>query len=168
MAFFFTADEHYFHEKIIGYCNRPFGSVEEMNDELIRRHNEVVTERDTVFHLGDFCWNKDSDEIRRQLNGLHMFISGSHDKWMMDTYFPQILERRFNEYYIVMCHYAMAVWPRSHYNSWHLYGHSHGRFENVGKSIDVGVDCNNYYPFSFNLIKTIMEGKPDNPNLVKK
>ena len=27
---------------------------------------------------------------------------------------------------VVLCHYAMRVWDRSHYGSWHLYGHSHG------------------------------------------
>jgi calcineurin-like phosphoesterase family protein len=30
--YFLISDEHYGHEKVIGYCNRPFGSVEEMNE----------------------------------------------------------------------------------------------------------------------------------------
>jgi hypothetical protein len=27
---------------------------------------------------------------------------------------------------IVLCHYAMRVWNRSHHGAWHLYGHSRG------------------------------------------
>jgi calcineurin-like phosphoesterase family protein len=61
----------------------------------------------------------------------------------------------------------MRVWPRSHYNSWHLFGHSHGKLEPVGKSWDVGVDKNNFIPLSLTQIEKIMEKRPDNPNFVK-
>ena len=53
---FFTSDTHFFHEGIIRFCNRPFGSVEEMNETLIRNWNEKVPEDGTVFHLGDFAF----------------------------------------------------------------------------------------------------------------
>ena len=39
---FFTSDTHFFHEGIIKFCNRPFESVEEMNETLIRNWNETV------------------------------------------------------------------------------------------------------------------------------
>lgn len=79
---FFTSDEHYFHSNIIKpeYCNRPFANVEEMNAELIRRHNELVKPGDEVFHLGDFTFNKNRvKEILSQLNGKHHLIMGNHD-----------------------------------------------------------------------------------------
>lgn len=49
---------------------------------------------------------------------------------------------------IVLCHYAMRTWDRSHYNSWHLYGHSHGELPSIGMSMDVGVDVWDYKPIS--------------------
>ena len=69
---------------------------------------------------------------------------------------------------IVLCHYCMRVWPKSHYGSWQLFGHSHGGLPGVGKQMDVGVDTNSYYPYSLGEIKEIMKDKPDNFNLVKK
>jgi calcineurin-like phosphoesterase family protein len=40
----------------------------------------------------------------------------------------------------------MRVWPRSHHNSWQLYGHSHGKLLPIGKQWDIGVDNNDFYP----------------------
>jgi len=68
---------------------------------------------------------------------------------------------------IVLCHYAMKVWPKSHYNSWHLYGHSHGHIQNQGKSFDVGVDCNNFTPLSFEQVKEKMNLLQNNFNYIQ-
>ncbi|MFR5135571.1 MAG: phosphoesterase, partial [Acutalibacter sp.] len=54
MSAFFIADTHFGDGNILRYENRPFATVEEMDQELIRRWNEKVGEGDTVFHLGDF------------------------------------------------------------------------------------------------------------------
>jgi calcineurin-like phosphoesterase family protein len=56
--FFFTADEHYGQANIIKYCDRPFASVEEMDSEIIKRHNELVGPKDVVIHAGDFTLAK--------------------------------------------------------------------------------------------------------------
>ena len=168
MKFYFTADEHYGHANIIKYCHRPFESVKEMDEEIIRKHNEVVGEEDTVFHLGDFTLKRGEmvKSYIRRLNGNHIFVRGSHDYWMGDGY-SEIIEKKINDIYIVMCHYAMRVWSKSHYNSWQLYGHSHGGLKEVGKQLDVGVDTNDFYPYSFEDIKEIMDIKPNNFNLIK-
>lgn len=172
MNYFFTADEHYGHANIIKYCNRPFKNSFEMDIEIIKRHNEVVKDNDMVYHLGDFTLHKNYEFIKKtyidKLNGQHYFIKGSHDKWLNEKS-TKIYEKRFGDNYIVMCHYAMLVWPRSHYNSWNLFGHSHGGLKRTqGKQMDVGVDNFNFYPVSLDEIIEIMKNKPDNFNLVKK
>jgi calcineurin-like phosphoesterase family protein len=63
---FFTSDTHFFHEGIIRFCNRPFGSVEEMNETLIRNWNEKVPEDGTVFHLGDFAMGGSAEWSRQE------------------------------------------------------------------------------------------------------
>ena len=54
MTIFFTSDTHFGHAKIIEYLNRPFATAEEMDEQLAVRWNEIVGEKDTVYHLGDF------------------------------------------------------------------------------------------------------------------
>lgn len=174
MKYFFTADEHYGHANIIKYCNRPFPDPAIMDNEIIKRHNEVVGEHDTTFHLGDFTFYKDLNKVRniiRRLNGNHVFLRGNHDYWMdeinaaneFDNY-DSIEEIELEGEYIVMCHYNMRVWNRSHHGSWQLFGHSHGKLEGVGKQIDVGVDTHNFYPYSFEEVKQIMKTRGNNFN----
>ena len=61
----------------------------------------------------------------------------------------------------------MRVWHKSHFNSWQLYGHSHGSLEPIGKQLDVGVDTNRFKPISFDQIKNLMNSKPNNFNYIQ-
>lgn len=168
MTYFFTADEHLGHTNIIKYCNRPFYTGEEMDSVIIGRHNEVVGAEDLVIHAGDFTLRKELREVEnyiRRLNGKHIFLRGSHDYWMDDSY-HEIWEKEIDGHFIVVCHYAMKVWERSHYDSWQLFGHSHGKIEGVGKQMDIGVDTHNFYPYSLREIEDIMSKKKDNFNFL--
>ena len=79
----FSSDHHFFHNNIIKYCNRPFETVEEMNEALVKNWNSVVGPDDHVYHLGDFCfgnvekWNWCLEPGR--LNGHIHLILGNHD-----------------------------------------------------------------------------------------
>jgi len=177
MNFFFTADEHFGHANIIKYCNRPYKNVEEMNKDLIARFNKKVPDSNQSFtvHAGDFCFGKSYAEAYnyiKYLNGHHIFLMGSHDVWLRNdpnrVSTHEIWEKRIDGQLVVVCHYAMRTWAASHYNSWHLYGHSHGKLESIGKSHDIGVDNNEFSPLSWDDLRAIMTNKPDNPNLVVK
>ena len=161
---YFTADTHFQHKNIIKYCNRPFFNIEEHDETLIDNWNKVVKDDDIIYHLGDFCFS-DHNKILRRLKGKIIFIKGSHDKWLTH---PYIINLVIDKKPITLCHYAMRVWHRSHYNSWSLFGHSHGNLKGQGKSFDVGVDCWGYKPISWDEVKFIMTSKPDNFNLVKR
>jgi calcineurin-like phosphoesterase family protein len=62
---------------------------------------------------------------------------------------------------IILFHYAMRTWNGSHRGVWQLYGHSHGTLpdDEMALSVDVGVDCHNFYPVSYEEIKEIMKRK---------
>ena len=162
--FFFTADEHYNHPNILKFMNRPWNNITEMNLDLVRRNNEVVSKEDFVIHAGDFCWKGSAEFIKslqKSLIGQHIYLRGSHDNWMNGSH-HEIWERTIDGQHIVVCHYAMRTWGKSHWNSWQLHGHSHGKLDSIGKQYDVGVDTNNFYPVSFDKIKEIMDKKEDN------
>lgn len=172
---FFTADQHYNHYNIIKYCNCPFSSVQEMNKTMIVNHNSVVKSDDTIYMLGDVALGhpKHLKPILERLNGHKILIIGSHDKTTLQykKYFDHISSRMditINGHHIALCHYCMRTWSRSHWNSYMLYGHSHGTLDPIGKSWDVGVDKNNFTPLSLEQIIKIMKNRPDNPNLIRR
>lgn len=81
MSNFYIADLHFGHQNIIRFDNRPFDSVEEMNETLISNWNKKVKQGDTTYILGDFCWGKEPEwiEILDKLNGNKVLIRGNHD-----------------------------------------------------------------------------------------
>ncbi len=87
----FTADNHFGHENIIKYCNRPFETIEEMDNILIDNWNSIIEPGNTVYHLGDFCLG--GKEMARlyfnQLNGQIKVLSNPwhHDsRWLGGSY----------------------------------------------------------------------------------
>lgn len=78
-----TSDTHFNHVNIIKYCNRPFLSVEEMNEVIINNWNDVVPKGATVYHLGDFALGDKSliPDLLNRLNGHIKFVMGNHDNY---------------------------------------------------------------------------------------
>lgn len=168
---FFSSDIHFSHKNIIKYCDRPFKDVETMNREIIHRWNLKVPKDGVVYILGDISmtisWRK-TVELVEQLNGTKHLIFGNHDSHLIDIkefrnlfhtisplkeIYVQDEELEDGKILIVLCHYAMRVWNQSHRGSWHLYGHSHGTLPEVKASLDIGLDTNNMYPYSYEDIK---------------
>lgn len=177
MMIYFTSDLHLEHNNIIKYCNRPFADAKEMFDEFIRRWNSVVTDKDIVYVLGDFCVGdgKTCHSFFDQVNykEVHL-IKGNHDKSMKGS-----IKQRFttvsdykeiwipnpdnpfgDEQLVVLCHYAFRVWNQSHRGSWNLYGHSHGATPGNSQQLDVGVDCWDYTPCSIPQIQQRLRTLP--------
>lgn len=111
---YFTSDAHYFHKKVISYCNRPFSSVEEMNEKLIENWNKTVRKNDIVYILGDFafCGIDKMKEIVTKLNGEKRFVKGNHDpslKKLLEVGFTQVYENEKvklnNHHEVLMSHF---------------------------------------------------------------
>ena len=177
---FFTSDTHFQHFNVIEYCNRPFHSKEEMDSTLVKNWNSVVGKDDIIFVLGDFCFggSKSWSYLLDALNGEKYLIWGNHDKnpthkWkdvrniinlLIDD--PEIKDGQR----IALCHYPMLSWYQSHRGAWQLFGHVHGdsTFKYFGEDgfsvkgkitpnqLDVGVDVHNFYPISYQEVKSII------------
>lgn len=178
---YFTSDWHLDHKNIIQYSNRPFNSIDEMNNCIIENVNAVAKpEEDDIFFLGDFAFGKNIERIldfRRRIHCESFYIIfGNHDK-LLRKYADVLDHSRINvlgDYYelstyigtgqkqkIVLSHYAFKVWNKCHYGSYHLYGHSHGSLRDDPNSLsfDVGVDTNNFKPYSLLDVEKIMKAK---------
>jgi calcineurin-like phosphoesterase family protein len=170
MAVFFTSDTHFGHEAAIRNCERPFTSIDEMDEVLIARWNDTVAPSDTVYHLGDFlCQSpRDAAYYLDRLNGDIHLVEGNHDKGMLRAHAGRfasvsiVSEMAIAGQKLVLCHYPMREWNGCYHGAWHLHGHVHGRMNHdpVGHSMDVGVDCNeNYRPWSFEEVAAILSDR---------
>lgn len=168
---FYTSDLHLGHKNIIEYENRPYDSVEEMDEALINNWNSKVTDKDEVWVLGDFCL-KGVDrtlEYLNCLNGTIHLLKGNHDKaferekfyYELNTINMYGLRIQYEGYYkhmndsgreVVLFHYPIMFWDgQDDRGSYHLYGHMHstshgGQQHPHPDAFNVGVDVNNYYP----------------------
>lgn len=171
---YFTSDTHFFHKNIIKYCDRPFESVENMNDRIISQWNSIVSPDDIVFHLGDVCFGgkqKWLDTIGK-CNGTKFLIKGNHDMesppedifWDIFNQEMIIVEdEEIGEQKVFMHHFPFLTWPEQAQGCWQLFGHIHSKNgESVWKDslkvgqYDVGMDNNDYKPVSFQEIKEII------------
>lgn len=134
---YYISDWHYGHANCISFDGRPFVSCEQMNGELIKRWNQVITNRDSVFVLGDMFWCKGDEavDVLEKLNGQKFLVKGNHDR-CHDTKFvkqfasiKEYMEVEDEGRKVVLCHYPIPCFKNHCYGWYHLYGHVHTSFE---------------------------------------
>ena len=164
MATFFTSDTHFGHANIIGYCQRPFETVEQMDQAMIASWNAVVGPQDHVYHLGDFAFGHPNavEHYRHALHGRITLVKGNHDRLSHDR-----LRRIFDEVVDDMTlHYDQTVIHLVHRPIFEhradviLNGHVHDRWKFTGKNINVGVDQWEFRPRTLKeLVTAAMEAR---------
>ena len=91
---YFISDIHFGHKNVIRFCDRPFKTVIEMNDTIVENWNNIVTDADRVFVLGDvfLCPLHEAKFYIEQLNGYKILVKGNHDfgeKRMLEAGFDE-------------------------------------------------------------------------------
>ena len=153
----FTSDSHLGHKNVLHLCNRPFTSIEEMDNALIERWNSVVSKSDTVYVLGDFAW-KNGKSYAERLVGNKIFLLGDHDKQMTGE---RLSILKLNNIWFTLCHWPLYSWNKQYYGSIHLHGHIHNNpIEHKDNRINVGVDVWDFYPVSLEQIISISVAYP--------
>lgn len=162
---FVTSDHHFGHANLLKFQDKAgayfrgdkFGSVEEMDEEMIVRWNEVVKPDDKVYHLGDFCMSLRTDRIlwyAHQLNGRKVLIRGNHDKGKLSAYAAcfkdvrgtHMLETGGNAVtHVVLSH--VPIHESSLRSGWiNLHGHTHEKGSPRGPYFSACVEMHDYYP----------------------
>ncbi|MCE6991926.1 metallophosphoesterase [Dyadobacter sp. CY323] len=184
---YLTSDTHYGHKNICSATTsweaenaancRIFSSIPEMNDAIVNGINAVVRKTDLLIHCGDWSFGgKENISIFREriVCDNVILIQGNHDHHVSPEFlefthdflaFHQIGFFQVESLKFVCAHYPMAIWHQSHHDVPLFYGHVHGSYENVGKSLDVGIDNiyklkQRYTPISLQEAYSICQKKP--------
>ena len=77
---FFTADTHFNQQRTLDFSinRRIFKDLNEMNSVLIENWNNEVSDKDIVYHLGDFA--KEPEKVLPWLNGNITLIYGNYER----------------------------------------------------------------------------------------
>jgi len=155
----FCADTHLGHANVIKHDPRPFENIQH-HDRVVLDSFRALPTGNELWVLGDVAFTKQAmEDFFAATSHLQVFlIRGNHDDalaWKQRAKFHAAYEshyvkRQLGEETIklYLSHYSHRTWRNSCHGSYHLFGHSHGALESVGRSMDVGINCLNYAPIS--------------------
>ena len=99
---YYISDLHFSHKNVTNegsnFDNRPFATLEEMHSVIKENWNNVVTNADHVYILGDLAWKENEDMISfiSTLKGNKHLILGNHDK---------CTDQRYKQLFVEICNY---------------------------------------------------------------
>lgn len=162
MSLFFWSDTHFNHDGIRRHCpkTRAYSDVIAMNMALIHLWNLKVSDKDTIYLLGDFAFKHPAgmplEVIFGQLNGHKHLIVGNHDErnpavmklgWEGIDHLKMV---SWEGRKAAVCHYPLETWASAHHGVLHFHGHSHGTLRrHIPHRFDVGVDVFTEGPVSW-------------------
>lgn len=186
----FYSDPHFGHTNIIGYCERPFSDIEEMNRELVHRYNAMIKPDDAVIWLGDCFFKDDPDKYRSilmEMAGTKLLIPGNHDRSdqeMAELGFDFVLASGSGGTREALMYIAGRTCRLSHYPYGYvsepvdkpdkyraqrpkrregeilIHGHTHAKDKVNGVMINVGVDAWNYGPATYREVAELVRSMP--------
>ena len=166
MTSYLISDTHFGHANIIKFTDndgkktRPFDSVEEMDEFMVKNWNNTVKPSDRVYHLGDVVINRKALPILDRLNGKKVLIKGNHDIFKLRDYAKYFDDVRaykvMPKHGIIMSH--IPIHPES-LSRWKLniHGHLHTNHLADKKYLNVCVENINYTPIDLDVIIQSLE-----------
>ncbi len=139
---YYISDNHFGDERVMRLANRPFSSVEEMNETMIYLWNQRVGADDEIYIVGDFALDeRTAIKILPRLNGQKYLLKGNHDSGLSNRalkYFQSVNDIktiRDNDISVTLCHYPLLSYENSVYNGYHVFGHIHNNPMDIATSI---------------------------------
>ncbi|WP_299953840.1 metallophosphoesterase [uncultured Roseobacter sp.] len=162
MTNWYTADTHFGHESVIGFCDRPFANASQMDVTLIENLHAHVTSDDDLWILGDFTFGPKAkeayylSEIFGQLPGtrIHLIV-GNHDQaatlalpWDSISHIAEVRDGPKSQAH-TLCHYPMITWNHAGRQALQLFDHVHYNWQGSRNSVNVRVDVWDFRPMQF-------------------
>lgn len=176
----FTADLHFGHSSILSKMERPFATVEQMNQGLIAAINKRVAPNDSLYVLGDFAYQTTAENARRLRGSIacehvHLLRGNHDDSWSKgeganvfesEQDYLEIAGGYARGHKLVLFHYPIMSWNGKRRDAIQLHGHIHSKGPDYNERnrergilrYDVGVDANSYAPISLPEIVEFFEG----------
>lgn len=169
---------------------RDFKTLDHMNDTIVNNINEIVGQDDILIHLGDWSFGgfESIKEFRDRIICKNIYLLyGNHDhhiennrqniqgiftKTMQYTTLqlisPAIAKNLpIDKREFVLMHYPLVSWHDMNKGRFHLFGHVHLPSDKKimgGRSMDVGMDGNNLYPYNIKDVIKKLSGRPVQAN----
>jgi len=157
---FVCSDHHLFHERILEFCakQRPFDTVEEMNEVIIERHNSLIKPKDHVWYFGDVVFGDANSnlaerlEIIDRMNGVKHLLGGNHDKLRAvmteyQKYFVSIeAYREFGHNKDICSHYPVHTQQLEERYKFNVHGHLHDIVLDDPRYINICLDNRDLCP----------------------
>ena len=167
---FLISDTHFDHEKIIGYCRRPFRDVQQMNEQMARRWNKTVRPQDEVYFVGDLALGKNARRISKwlkRLNGNITIIRGDHDN--PESGVPLLESKKISRGGIefLLVHDPEHANASHNWRGWTIHGHHHNNdlekyplIHPENRTVNVSAELLNYTPLDIDqLVEKIKESR---------
>lgn len=175
MATFLIANCQFGRSGIIRKNKRPFGNVQDMNEEMVQRWNAVVTENDTVIHLGNFAWDPTTaEEMFDTLNFKQLLlVPAEQDQAVLEMAQHQMLpdsvrvvNRIFDQANMnaTFSYWPMYEWPmkdKGHYLFYGYYGKKY-KPDHRKKLINMACEFWNYTPQNISSLMRLFEDEDFN------
>lgn len=169
---FVISDSHFSHKNILSFKDgvkplRPFGTMEEMDEHMVKKWNSVVETEDTVYHLGDVVFAQTGFNYLRRLNGKKILLMGNHERHKLSKYLEHFEDIRaykeFND--MILCHIPVHPSQMERYTAC-VHGHLHSDSVKIQKHdiIDpryfcVSVEQINYTPILLSEVREILKNR---------
>jgi calcineurin-like phosphoesterase family protein len=189
-----TSDHHFGHKAILSFTPKrckdngeDYKNIEEHDQDLIRKWNELVQPNDIVYYLGDFaykCSMSYAQYIFWSLNGKKILISGNHDHKLANKFTNsweeicqikriEVTKSNGGKQLLLLGHRPFLTWESK---CWHFHGHTHSNIEKLNNNLkapdhhsiqirkDIGIDTNDGYPYNLqNLVNSYDKLYPKYP-----
>lgn len=145
MTIFLVSDTHFSHKNIVKMYQkgnvtrkeRPWDTIEEMDEALVKNWNNVVGPKDKVYHLGDVVINRSALPILSRLNGEKRLIKGNHDNFRAEEYLKYFTDIRGTHPLddFILSH--IPLHPTYVKERWigNIHGHLHGECVMIPKQV---------------------------------
>lgn len=177
---YFTTDLHIAHDKPFIYKPLGFENIDQYNYCITQYVCETVQRYDMLWVLGDISWRDPVSYLNQLAESMSEIniVLGNHDNDLYNRRHQLCkniyvhrspVNTKIEGQLVTLSHFPMLSWEKSHYNSWQLYGHVHGRELPIkGKLFDVIPRKEHPKPFSWDEIKEIMKLSPNNWDYIER